>query len=60
MTELPKGQGRVDDLDLADEREYAWLLVRSDTLLDTLLDAWRALPTNEGGRDPATPAEEPG
>jgi hypothetical protein len=35
-------------LDLSDEREYAWLLVRSDTLTDDFIELWQMVPVRAG------------
>jgi hypothetical protein len=37
-----------DPIDIADEREYAWLLERSDTLAGTLVEVWRSVPVRAG------------
>jgi hypothetical protein len=36
----------LDPIDIADEREYAWLLERSDTMLSAFADVWQAVPIN--------------
>jgi len=35
-------------IDLRDEREYAWLLVRSDTLTGEFIKVWRMIPVRAG------------
>jgi hypothetical protein len=37
-------------IDLRDEREYAWLLVRSDTLTGELIKVWQSVPIRSGSR----------
>ena len=38
----------ADPLQIADPREYAWLLERTGTLTDGLVDVWRAVPIAPG------------
>jgi hypothetical protein len=37
-----------DPIDIADEREYAWLLERSDTLAGAMVEVWRSVPVRAG------------
>ncbi len=37
-----------DSIDIADPREYAWLLERSDTLLSSFAEVWNVVPIAEG------------
>lgn len=43
MTAMPP----PDPIDIGDEREYAWLLERADTLLSALADVWQVVPIDE-------------
>ena len=37
-------------VDLRDQREYAWLLVRSDTITGELIKVWRSIPIRPGSK----------